>query len=92
MKIFITGGSGFVGRQLVARLLERGDDVYALACIAYELITGKHPYNRLSAAQALENKIHPERPKALSARQWAALKKGLALKRSQRSKSVKDLL
>ena len=31
MKVFITGGSGFVGRRLVARLLARGDDVYALA-------------------------------------------------------------
>jgi dihydroflavonol-4-reductase len=29
--VFVTGGSGFLGRALVARLRERGDDVIALA-------------------------------------------------------------
>lgn len=28
---FVTGGSGFVGRRLVERLVDRGDDVWALA-------------------------------------------------------------
>lgn len=30
-RVFVTGGSGFVGRALVARLLARGDEVVALA-------------------------------------------------------------
>ncbi len=30
MKYFITGGTGFIGRRLVARLLERGGEVYLL--------------------------------------------------------------
>ena len=30
-RVFVTGGSGFVGRALVERLLARGDDVVALA-------------------------------------------------------------
>jgi dihydroflavonol-4-reductase len=30
-RIFVTGGSGVIGGALVARLAERGDDVYALA-------------------------------------------------------------
>lgn len=31
MKVFVTGGSGFIGRCLVQRLVERGDNVFALA-------------------------------------------------------------
>lgn len=30
-RVFVTGGTGVIGRALVARLLERGDDVVALA-------------------------------------------------------------
>ena len=31
MKAFVTGGSGFVGRNLIQALVARGDDVCALA-------------------------------------------------------------
>jgi nucleoside-diphosphate-sugar epimerase len=31
MNVFITGGSGFIGKRVVARLVARGDEVYALA-------------------------------------------------------------
>src|SRR5918992_2612938 len=31
MRAFLTGGTGFIGRQVARRLKERGDDVVALA-------------------------------------------------------------
>ncbi|VUD47962.1 Serine/threonine-protein kinase PrkC [Thalassocella blandensis] len=65
------------------------DDVYALACVGYELLTGKHPYRdengkKLSAKEAQKRNLHVEPVKGLSKRQMQALTKGLAFKREHR--------
>ena len=64
------------------------DDIYALACITYELLTGHHPFNRLSSAQARGAGMKPQRPASLGRTQWQALKCALALEREDRTPAV----
>ena len=71
---------------------DASDDVYAAAIIAYELLTGKHPYGRKSAATAFATKLVPERPDNLTKLQWKTLLKGLQLTREDRTSSIKEFL
>jgi serine/threonine protein kinase len=68
------------------------DDVFAAAIIAYELLTGVHPYSKQSAATAVAMHISPTRPPDLSKRQWQALSNALQLKRADRTKTIKEFI
>lgn len=68
------------------------DDIYALACITYELLTGKHPFDRTSATQARSAGMRAQRPAHLGSRQWRALKTALAFDRSSRTPTVMEFL
>lgn len=56
------------GRQPV-----KVDDVYALGCVIYLVLTGHHPYQRQPSENALQMDSNPPRPKGLTNRQWQAL-------------------
>ncbi|WP_322028735.1 serine/threonine protein kinase [Paraburkholderia sp. J76] len=68
------------------------DDVYALACVTYELMTGKHPFNRKSATQARSEKMRAERPHGLDRGQWRTLCAALSFDRGSRTASVNQFL
>ncbi|WP_439683090.1 non-specific serine/threonine protein kinase [Cupriavidus oxalaticus] len=68
------------------------DDIYALACVTYELITGKHPYQRMSANQAREAGVKPPQPPQLSRTQWKTMREALSLDRATRTPTVARFL
>lgn len=60
------------------------DDIYALACVAYELLTGRHPYDHQRADSAKHQALVPQKPRKLGRREWRVLRSGLQLERDRR--------
>ena len=60
------------------------DDVFALALVAYELLTGRHPFERSTAEEARAEGMKPRVAPALPRRQRRALAKALSFERDAR--------
>ena len=68
------------------------DDVYALAATSYQLLAGRHPFDRKTAAEALEAGLVPKPISGLKRREWRAIANGLALRRRDRLRDAAAFL
>ena len=68
------------------------DDLYSLACIAFELLAGVRPFPGKRSNEARDEGIQPRRPPGLNYTQWRTLQVGLSWARDARSMSVRQWL
>ncbi|MAD75917.1 MAG: protein kinase [Rheinheimera sp.] len=68
------------------------DDTFSFGCISYELLTSKHPFDRIPADKAAKQQKQPDKPAHLNPWQWLALKRALRFDRNSRQTSVSRVL
>jgi serine/threonine protein kinase len=66
------------------------DDIFGLACLTYEMLSGKHPFNNISPAEARSAGLKADRINSLPDREWEALQ--LAFAGKQTMSSVADFM
>ena len=66
------------------------DDLYALGAICYEVLTGDHPFKRLSAKEAFNQKKSVTKLKQLKGYQWKAIAKALSFEQAGRFKNASE--
>jgi hypothetical protein len=67
---------------------DQRDDVYGLACLAYEMLSGRHPYNANTPEEALRAGLEPAPIALLAASQWQALAAALELQPERRTPTI----
>ncbi len=81
--------SGFTITYAAPEVLEEkephtADDVFALGLVAYELLSGSHPFARRPANEARDAKVKPKPLRDVKRREWKAIEKALAFERAER--------
>ncbi|MBV1904782.1 MAG: protein kinase [Pseudomonadales bacterium] len=67
------------------------DDIYSLGIVIYQILSGRHPFDRKGADVAEREMLRPERLKRLSRRKWNMLERILSFRRSERPKSMTEV-
>ncbi len=68
------------------------DDTFSFGCISYELLTSKHPFERIPADKAAEAQKQAAKPAHLNLLQWRVLQQALQFDSSKRNISISQLL
>jgi serine/threonine protein kinase len=71
---------------------EPRDDTFSFACVAFELLTGRHPFDRMNAARARDAGACIADVPYLDARRAGALAAGLSFEREGRPGDVRELV
>ncbi|MEO3865977.1 serine/threonine-protein kinase [Rheinheimera fenheensis] len=89
--------SGYTPAYASAQLLAGNspcvaDDVFSFACLSYELLSSKHPFDRLPADKAAAAQKKAAKPAHVNVLQWQALKRGLVFDGAARSTSISGIM
>lgn len=60
------------------------DDVFAVCCAVYQMLTGAHPFRGRTALEAREQGLAAAPPENFSGRRWRLLRRGLAFDAAKR--------
>jgi len=89
--------SGFTPAYASAQLLAGNspcvaDDVFSFACLTYELLSSKHPFDRLPADKAAAAQKKALKPAHVNVLQWQALKRGLMFDGTARTATISGIM
>jgi serine/threonine protein kinase len=78
--------------RLSGKALTIKDDIFAFACVIYELLSGIRPWKQLNAQQAQNRNLSASRLTMLNRREWRVLSHALALSAVDRVDTVDEVV
>ena len=86
-----SGTPGYMAPEVSTRKPEPRQDIHALACVIYELLTGE-PAFTITPDTPRHPHFYPEPPKSLTEAAWEVLKNGFAFEAEKRPASAGELV